>query len=187
LDDELIRQAGQGDQYAFRRLMDTYATLAERTALALLGDHSLAEDAVQEAWLDVWRAIPRFQLGRPFRPWLLCIVAHRARKQTRRRVPTWLPLTSAILAGHATDPPFAPWTWPGPADTLGAALRTLSPEQQQVLALRYFADLDLAEIARLTGVPVGTVKSRLHRALGSLRTQLRDVTDRPAVQEGVRL
>jgi RNA polymerase sigma-70 factor (ECF subfamily) len=187
VDDDLIRRAAQGDQQAFRRLMDAYAALAQRTALALLGDRGLAEDALQEAWLDVWRAIPRFQVGRPFRPWLLCIVAHRARKQTRRRLPTWLPLTGAILAGRTTDSPFAPWTGPGLDDTLGAALRTLSPEQQQVLALRYFADLDLAEIARLTGVPVGTVKSRLHRALQSLRTRLSDGADSPAVQEGVRL
>jgi RNA polymerase sigma-70 factor (ECF subfamily) len=166
--------------------MDAYAALAERTALALLGDRGLAEDALQEAWLDVWRALPRFQLGRPFRPWLLCIVAHRARKQTRH-LPTWLPLTGAILTGRTTDSSFAPWTGPGLDDTLGAALRTLSPEQQQVCALRYFADLDLAEIARLTGVPVGTVKSRLHRALQSLRTRLNDGANSPAVQEGVRL
>jgi RNA polymerase sigma-70 factor (ECF subfamily) len=167
--------------------MDAYAALAERTALALLGDRGLAEDALQEAWLDVWRAMPRFQVGRPFRPWLLCIVARRARKQTRRRLPTWLPLTGAILAGHTTDSPFAPWSGSGLDGTRDAALRTLRPEQQQVLGLRYFADLDLAEIARLTGVPVGTVKSRLHRALQSLRTRLSDEADSPAVQEGVRL
>lgn len=173
MEDELIGRAQAGDHTAFRQLVDTYAGVAWRTARVLLPDRGAAEDAVQEAWVDVWRGLPRFQRGRPFRPWLLTLVANRCRKATRQHVPPHLSLD----AGGGGEPSSAD----DPGDhllrieadaALSAVLATLPMEQQRVLALRFFGDLELAEIAAVTDVPLGTVKSRLHRALDTARARL---------------
>ena len=172
MEDELIRRAAKGDQQAFRKLVETYALVVERTAVAVAGDASIAEDGGQGAWLDAWRALPRFELGRPFRPWLLVIVANRARKQKRRFVPTLTKLNIEMLSSKPVELASSPWAWPHADDAIGRAMSKLNHDQQQVLALRYFADLELEEIALLTKVPLGTVKSRLHRALQAVRKHL---------------
>lgn len=173
MENDLIRRAQAGDHEAFRQLVETYAGLTERTARVLLPDRASAEDAVQEAWLDAWRGLPGFQAGRPFRPWLLAIVANRCRMLARRKQLPVTPLDE-VLAEQ----------WPDSADLAAGAIRaegqaevraalaTLQPDQRRMLALRYFAGLELREIAELTATPLGTVKSRLHRALDSLRDQL---------------
>lgn len=187
----LLTRASQGDALAFQRLVEHYAGLVSRLARTLLADHALAEDAAQEAWVDVWRGLPRFDTGQPFRPWLLTIVANRCRKAARRRS-----LPTVSLDGEAAHAPDdapdseaddAPgWLGERPLgrdiaeDALhgealrevGAIIATLPAEQRRILALRFFADLELAEIALLIGAPLGTVKSRLHRALGALRERL---------------
>lgn len=178
----LITHASQGDALAFQRLVERYADLVSRLARTLLADRALAEDAAQEAWVDVWRSLPRFDTGQPFRPWLLTVVANRCRKAVRRRSLPTIPLD-----GDAFDAPDAT----GAVDERllgrdiaedalhGEALRevsaiiaTLPAEQRRILALRFFADLELAEIALLTNSPLGTVKSRLSRALGVIRDRL---------------
>jgi len=170
---KLIMRAQSGDKDAFRSLVETYSSLAERTARVLLSNRSDAEDAAQEAWLDAWKAMPRFQVQRPFRPWLLAIVANRCRMKARKHDPITTPYDNE-LADLSTEP--------GPAESsfqydaeLEEALGDLDRDQQRVIALRFYADLQLDEIAELTNVPLGTVKSRLSRGLAALRTQLRNV------------
>jgi len=77
--EERIRQAQAGDETAFEQIVAAYAPLATRTALALVHDRAIAEEVVQDTWLNVWRTLPRFDATRPFRPWLLTIVARRPR------------------------------------------------------------------------------------------------------------
>jgi RNA polymerase sigma-70 factor (ECF subfamily) len=170
---DLVRQAQRGDQGAFRRLVETYALLTERTARVLLADRRDAEDAVQEAWLDAWRSLERVHPERPFRPWILTLTANRCRMSARKKAPIAvaydpaldgtggsLQIAPPLIAGEAHDP------------ELARALTGLNEEQRQVVALRYYAELELEEIAVLTGAPLGTVKSRLHRALESLRSRM---------------
>ncbi len=173
MEDELIARARQGDTLAFRELVERHSDLTWRTARVLLGNGARAEDATQEAWLDVWQSLHRFELGRPFRSWLLTLLANRCRMIARRRSLTVVPLTPEdadllIGADTASEPALQRET----GDELRAALAALPPDQQRVLELRYFADLDLAEIANITGVPLGTVKSRLHRGLHAVRANL---------------
>src|SRR5215472_1182643 len=91
MEDDLIRRAQDGERGAFDQLVDTFTPVVWNTALALLSDRSSVEDVLQESWLDVWRGLPRFQRGRPFRPWLLTIVSRRcwmtARHRSRSAVP----------------------------------------------------------------------------------------------------
>ncbi len=173
MEDDIIQRAQRGDQRAFQQLVEGYSDLAWRTARVLLAERAAAEDAVQEAWLDTWRGLPRFQLARPFRPWFLTLVANRCHMAARRHNVATTPLDDVDaneLAG--ADDIHKHLLAVETGTEVRAMLATLSIEQQRVLELRFFADLDLEEIALVTGTPLGTVKSRLHRALGSLRAQL---------------
>ena len=173
MEDEIIQRAQAGDHAAFRVLVERYTVLTSRTARVLLADRAAAEDAIQDAWLDAWRNLHRFQPGRPFRPWLLTLVTNRCRMAARRHT-----LPSVTLDGPTAE------RIVDPADVAGEVVRTsldtelaealakLPADQQRVVGLRFFADLELAEIATVTSAPLGTVKSRLHRALTSLQTRL---------------
>lgn len=176
-EEDLVRRARQGDQAAFRQLLAAYATLTERTARVLLTDRSDAEDAVQEAWLDAWRGLSTFQPGRPFRPWILAILYNRCRMVARkaRRAGLLYQLPPGVEVA------VYPFGKEGEASNgdLEAALATLDEGQRQLLALRFFADLQLTEIAALLDVPEGTVKSRLHRTLAALRERLQQPSPAP--------
>ena len=172
MEEEAIRQAQSGDHAAFRKLVEAHSEMAWRVARTLLEDSLAAEDALQEAWLDAWRGLAYFDTTRPFRPWLLTIVANRCRMTRRRRA---LPTTSISETMHADG------LFEDPADTLvqsetdaslAASLTMLPLERRRLIELRYFARLDISEIALVLGIAEGTVKSRLHRTLATLKTIL---------------
>jgi RNA polymerase sigma-70 factor (ECF subfamily) len=172
LDDELIRRAQRGDEDAFQQLVERYSDPVWRTARVLSSDQAAAEDAAQEAWLDAWRGLPRFQTGRPFRPWLLQLVRNRCRMAGRRHAPNRQSLDGPQFEALADPEDVVATTLRAERlSALAATLAQLPAEQRTSLALRFFADLELAEIATVTGAPVGTVKSRLHRALARLREE----------------
>jgi RNA polymerase sigma factor (sigma-70 family) len=110
MDDALVRRAQRGDERAFDQLVEVYSPLIWRTAVALLGNRALAEDAMQEAWLDVWRALATFHADGTFRAWLLVIVANRCYKMIRRRaLPIYflehdgIGLTADLASGDDTE------------------------------------------------------------------------------------
>lgn len=182
MEEDLVRRTQGGDQAAFRALVERYTPIAWRTARALLADRGAAEDALQDAWLDVWRAAARLDPARPFRPWLLTVVANRCRMQARHRSLPLAPLDDALAERLADETPADSLDLdmhPGSGEALNtdaaalrAALATLTREQRRLLVLRYDADLELAEIAEVLAIPLGTVKSRLSRALAALRARL---------------
>jgi len=166
----VIESAQAGSAEAFRALVELYAPVTERMARVILKGRERAEDAVQEAWLDAWRGLHTFNAERPFRPWLLTVVANRCRMEARKEShsPQSVPLTDSISAmlagpGNLTE---------GADEELAQALRRLDEEQQRILALRFYADLKLEEIATLVDAPLGTVKSKIHRTLTALRAIL---------------
>jgi RNA polymerase sigma-70 factor (ECF subfamily) len=147
---DVIARAQAGDRDAFRLLVEEYAPLGSRTARVLLANPADAEDAVQEAWVDAWRALPRFQVGRPFRPWLLTLVANRCRMKARRHNPE-----VAYDEGMADERAAEMEAGSEYDGELQEALDELEPEQRRVLALRFYADLQLDEIAEVMDVPLG--------------------------------
>lgn len=167
----IIQRARMGDQWAFQQLVEIYHDVAWRTARVLLSDRASAEDALQDAWVDVWRGLPGFLPTRPFRPWLLTIIANRCRMSVRRRSLPTIPVDEAQVDSLlSADDVLKHVLQLERTAELQAALSKLPADQQRVLGLRFFAGLELNEIALVMAVPVGTVKSRLHRALNALRT-----------------
>ena len=159
---------------ALAELYDRYGKIAYGLAYRVLRDSALAEDAVQEAFITVWRTAGTYisERGKP-RTWLLTLVHRRAvdlvRREQRRRMP-----------GPAEEP--APAT-PAAEDeatvrdrrrAVQAALTQLPTDQRQALELAYYGGLTQTELAQQLGVPLGTVKSRMFAGLRRLGDLLRE-------------
>jgi RNA polymerase sigma-70 factor (ECF subfamily) len=169
---ELALRAQRGDPRAFQSLVDDHREVAFRLAVVLTGSAAEAEDAAQEALVKAWRALPRFRVDEPFRPWLLRIVANEARNR-RRSLGRRAHLHERAAAGSAGDAAPSPEELTVAADDRGRLLRELSslPEEARlVLTCRYLLELSETETAAALGVRQGTVKSRTARALDRLRT-----------------
>jgi RNA polymerase sigma factor (sigma-70 family) len=171
----IIMQAQRGDPQAFQQIVEAYHGVIWRTVRILLRDAALTEDIIQETWIDAWRGLPHLQHPQALRSWLLIVVANRCRIASHRPVLVTTPLeedSEALFVSYDREDTLDQIVRLENAADLHTALETLSDEQQRVLELRYFADLELSEIALVTEVPLGTVKSRLHRALRTLRATL---------------
>jgi len=176
-EDELIERARQGDQEAFRQLWDEHHAVAMAGALRPCHQPGLAEDITQGAFLLAWRGLPRFQVGLPFRPWLMRILYRHALDVMERQRVFLQPLSPLVLEApvHASRPAECdPQELIVVRDELGRALARLNTDQRRVIALRYGSDLSEAEIAQVLNWPPGTVKSRLNRAREKLRSFLQD-------------
>src|ERR1700682_324576 len=161
---ELVTRAKAGDRSAFDELVGPLIGQAFRLAFGMLHDRAAAEDAVQEAAVRSWRKLNNLRPGNPLRPWFLAIVANQCRTAMRAR--WWSVLRVEVIDGPESAA-FEDRIVRG-AD-LRAALRKLGTDQREVLVLRYYLDLPLEEVATITGVRVGTVKSRINRGLAALR------------------
>lgn len=181
---EVLAAVG-GDPQAFAVLVRRSQRAALRVAVALTEDFELAEDAVQEAFLAAYADLRRFDPGRPFLPWLLGVVAHRAlaaRRARRRRAWREWPLDplrrlAAARAGGTAPPRPTDASGPSPLDgvlrdeevrEVWEAVARLSPKLRQAVVLHYFGDLPVEAVAVAADTPPGTVKSRLHAARRAL-------------------
>lgn len=176
--DQII-QARQGSTAvniaAWATLVSHHQDVLFRLAYLMVGDVDEAEDVAQEAFIRAFYALDRFEPARPLRPWLLQIVRNLARNR-RRSVRRYL-----VAVGRwwqATSMNEAVPTIAGPtgiireqeAQELWQAVQQLATSDQEVIYLRYFLELSVADTAVTLGVAEGTVKSRLSRALVRLRT-----------------
>ena len=159
-----IRLCRGGDGDAYRHLVERYQREAMGHALAILGNRQDAEDAVQDAFVDAYRALARFDEERRFYPWFYAILRNRCLKlmASRRR--------------HETDAldDVGMLTREGAASVedvvaLEEALKKMPSESREVLMLRHLDGLSYKELAERLGIPIGTVMSRLFRARTDLR------------------
>lgn len=176
LDDvELVERARRGDAAAYEELVLRHQDLAHRIAYVITGDAADADDVAQIAFVRAYYALGRFRRGAPFRPWLLKIVANEARNRRTaagRQSKLELRLAEGRPRDDAAPSPEAAAFARERREVLLRAVQTLSPDDQIVIAYRYFLDLSEAEMAEALGCARGTVKSRLSRALGRLRDRL---------------
>lgn len=178
-DEALVALAARSDDAALAELYDRFGRIAYGLALRIVRDASLAEDAVQDAFLAVWRSAPRFAAERAkASTWILTLVHRRAvdvvRREERRRAE---PLEDGTEGAHT-----------GPAslgaddevwlrlerDRVRGALETLPDQQREAIELAYFGGFTQSELADRLGLPLGTIKSRMFAGL----SRLREVLDR---------
>lgn len=174
MDRELVVQAMGGDHDAFTGLVAGSIGRLNAIARLILRDAGLAEDAVQDAFVDAWRSLPGLREPDRFDAWLTRLLVrscYDTRRRTRRRVME-LPLLSRDhpeVADHQTAYAVT--------DQIERGLQGLTIDQRTVLVLSFYLDLPLAEAASVLGIPTGTMKSRLHRAIAALRATV-DADDR---------
>ncbi|MGH2561351.1 MAG: RNA polymerase sigma factor [Thermomicrobiales bacterium] len=176
-DDALLLAVQARDDAALAELYDRYGRLAFGLAYRILGERGVAEDVVQEAFLNVWRRAGSFQTGRGgVRPWLHSIVHNLAidrRRGRYRRELQDVPIESVTFSLEGSDDdPFVTVAGELDAARIREALTALPADQRQAIELAYFAGLTHQEIAERTETPLGTVKSRLRLGLHKLRAVL---------------
>lgn len=173
-DASLVSRARDGDVGAFEVLVTRYQDIAFRVAWLVVRDRGEAEEAVQDAFVKAYHALPRFRPGAPFRPWILRIVTNEARnrgRSARRR--EGLAARVAASDPRRSEPSSESAALArAEAQTVLAAVDRLPERDRLVIAYRFLLELTEAETAEALGVPPGTVKSRLSRGLQRLRAEL---------------
>jgi RNA polymerase sigma factor (sigma-70 family) len=171
-DEAILALVARSDEVALGELYDRFGRVAYGLALRILRDPNLAEDAVQEAFLTVWRTADRFLAERAkASTWVLTIVHRRAvdivRREERRRTE---PIDDQPeQGGGATDEEAS---LRERRRIVQAALAQLPQEQREALELAYYGGLTQSELAERLGQPLGTIKSRMFAALARLRDLL---------------
>jgi RNA polymerase sigma factor (sigma-70 family) len=167
---DTLERALAGDAAAYSELVRVHQDVAFRAAYLVTGSAAEAEDAAQDGFVKAWQALPRFRHGSPFRPWLLAIVTNEARNR-RRHAGRQHALALRAWSPEAPDTEEAA-TAHAEHERLLRIVGGLREEDRLVIGYRYFLDLSEEETAEALGVPRGTVKSRLARALARLREQM---------------
>jgi RNA polymerase sigma-70 factor (ECF subfamily) len=173
-DSDLFARAQRGDSAAYEEIVQRYQQIAFRTAYVITGSSAEAEDAAQEGFVKAFRALGRFRAGADPRPWLLRIVANEARNRVRssqRRHGLELRLIEGFRPGDAAPSPEAAAVAAEDRRRLLDLVNGLGEEDRLVISSRYFLELSGEETAAALGIPEGTVKSRLSRALSRLRAR----------------
>ena len=175
----LIAAVAAGDVSALDALYARYRSPAFACAYSLLRERNAAEDALHDAFLNVWRGAAAFQPARgSLRGWLLTIVRNAAIDHLRgRRQASYFAFTpeEPLQPGPAADDPAAEVAGALEAQRLRGAVAGLPASQRHAVELAFFAGLTHGEIAARTGVPLGTVKGRVRLGLRRLRHDLREL------------
>ena len=172
---ETVRQAQRGDQAAFAALYEQFAAPLFRYLLVRCGDAAVAEELSGELWLRVGERLPAFRCPadhpeKAFPAWLYQVARNLAIDATRRRGTAAVPLPETMLAREA---PLDEWViGREEQQALCAALAHLTPEQRDVLFLRFLEAYNTADVARLLGRSEGAVKGLQHRALAAVARML---------------
>jgi RNA polymerase sigma-70 factor, ECF subfamily len=155
-------EAGEAE---FEALIGPHVNLALRLAVTMLRDRAAAEDAVQDAALSAWRALPRLRPGSNVRGWFLTIVANQCRSRLRSR---WW----GVLRGDVHRPTADPADLSAVRTDLSRALLMLAPLDRAAVYLHHCEDLSVDDVARSLGMSPGAARSRIHRAIKQLRLDL---------------
>ena len=171
MDTELVIRAQDGDHAAFASLATAAYGRLHRVAQNILSDIQLAEDATQQAMLEVWRSLPRLRDPERFEAWS-CRILVNACYAEARRAKRWMP-------GIDLEPERRPEIGRSRCssvvyrDQLERGFRRVPVDQRAVVVLHHYLDMTLEEVARVLGIPTGTAHSRLHRAMSAMRAPWR--------------
>jgi RNA polymerase sigma-70 factor, ECF subfamily len=180
IDPNLLARVVKGDQQAFSQLYDHSSTLLFTLAVRILGNHEEAAELLQDVYLEVWRKVSRYDVGRgtPV-AWLITLTKSRAIDRLRARASRGYQATNSLEHGTAAQ---LADHGPSPLETqadqelriaVGAAVAGLPIAQQQAIELAYYEGLSHTEIASQLNQPLGTVKTRIKLGMSKLRDSLR--------------
>ena len=178
----LIRRCQAGDKEAFGMLVERYRSVLFGTAYLMMRDRGLAEDAVQESLIQIWKHLPSFRLKSSIKTWLVRIVINEVKQQTRKKKLPMIPLEEAKEVVGELDEAESLLIRSEERHRLRLALDKLPSEQKEAVILRYFSDLTVPEIAAVMNQREGTIKSRLSRAVD----RLSEILSRDGIGEGRR-
>ncbi len=168
----LIARSQRGDAQAYESLVREHEQAAFRAAYLITRDPHEAAEVAQDAFLRAFRALHTFKLGLPFRPWLLRIVTNLALNKVQaaqRRAKMTERYAQQVIAGQNDPAPDNLLEEREQNERLLDAVGRLSRDERSLISLRYFMGLPEAEVAEALSIPLGTVKSRLHRTLAKLK------------------
>jgi RNA polymerase sigma-70 factor (ECF subfamily) len=173
---ELVRQAQRGDRDAFATLAGAAITRLDATARLILRDPDLAKDAVQNTLVRAWRDLPTLRDPERFDAWIHRLIVRACMDEARglrrsRAIASRMEVQVVGIADTSSATP-DPSSALADLDQLERAFRRLKPEDRALIVLRHYLDLQLPEIAATLRLPLGTVKSRLHRSMDALRASL---------------
>jgi len=158
VDREILERFRSGEESAVKAVYEEFSGAVFAISMSVLSDHGLAADATQQTFIKAWRAASTYDIDRELGPWLYAIARRTAidiyRKESRS-------VASEDVDTHSL-PPSLDVIWE--VFEVRTALDRLSDEERQVIKLSHFDGLTHAEIAEHMGIPLGTVKSRSHRA-----------------------
>ena len=182
MDTTLVIRAQRGDEEAFASLAFAMGDRLHAVAHRILRDTGLAEDATQQALLAIWRNLPQLRDPARFDAWSYRLLVHACYAEGRH-TRNWSPNLLVLPSNE-------PESGEGMSsvvdrDQLERGFRRLSIDHRAVVVLHHYLDLTLDEVAEALGVPIGTVRSRLHHAMRGLRAAL-DADARPVAQEAAR-
>ena len=174
---EAIRRCIQGDKSSYTVLVRQYQAQILALCLRLTGNRDDAADAAQQAFVQAYRYLDRYDPDQPFRPWLYRIATNECIAFLRRNRRQPSPLADEVLEQVSDPAEGAPALVDLAEDReqVRAAVGRLPLPYRQVVVAYYFLELSYQEIARQSGVPVGTVGTLLHRAKQQLRSALREM------------
>lgn len=176
-DEELVRQTLSGNREAFSQIIGRYQHRIYHLAYQMCRDRDLADDWAQEVFLRAFRQLARFDPVRPFPPWLFRLATNVCLNEARRVGPPSISLDETTEDG---EPRWVPDPGPTPEVELESAdlrrqvqraIDCLPEKYRLAIWLRHMEDLDYGEIAKIMNLPLGTVKTYLHRG----REQLREI------------
>jgi RNA polymerase sigma-70 factor (ECF subfamily) len=179
IDPALLARVAKGDHQAFSQLYDLSSTLLFTLAVRILGNHEEAAELLQDVYLEVWRKVSRYDVGRgtPI-AWLVTLTKSRAIDRLRARAARGYQATGSLEAGPATQltddgpSPFESKVDQELRAAVVAAVSGLPQAQQQAIELAYYEGLSHTEIASRLNQPLGTVKTRIKLGMSKLREGL---------------
>ncbi len=187
-DEELVEDYLDGDVASFRVLIDRFHDPLLRFLIRLMGGRAAAEDVFQDTFLQVHQSLDSFDPSRRLKPWLFTIAANKARDALRRRqrrptVSLSAPVDTAEgrsfvdLMEIDVDHVATRMEQAELSELVQRAIDTLSPRLREILLLAYFQKMTYAQIAEVSGIPLGTVKSRLHAAVAAFAKAWQEQAD----------
>jgi RNA polymerase sigma-70 factor (ECF subfamily) len=177
----LVLRCQTGDPAAFAELVERYGPRLGYYLRKMLQGTGAAEDALQDVWFDAFRGLPGLHDPGALAAWLYRLARVRAARELRRRGPPCRPLEETDLSTAADEQDAFRAE---DAERVHAGLDRLAAEHREVLVLRFLEGMDYADMARVIGCPLGTVRSRLHYAKRALRAVIEEEERRERSRPG---